>query len=126
MAEALARHQAADVIEAFSAGISPLGRIADGTRRVLLERGVRMEGQSSKSVGEVDVDSMDLVVNMTGMPGKSLFPGAKVADWEIDDPYGEDLLQYRECCEAIEEKVALLADELRREARNAEKGQAAS
>ena len=37
MAEALARHLAAEVIEPSSAGISPFGRIVDTTRRVLLE-----------------------------------------------------------------------------------------
>jgi arsenate reductase len=125
MAEALARHLASDVMEAFSAGISPLGRIAEGTRRVLLERGIRMDGQSSKAVGEVDVDTMDLIVNMTGMPGRALFPGANVVDWEIDDPYGEDLLRYREACDAIEERLGELAAGLRRE-RDARAGNQAS
>ncbi|MGC1580579.1 MAG: hypothetical protein WA766_03800, partial [Candidatus Acidiferrales bacterium] len=37
MAEALARHSASDVIEAASAGISPLGRVADLTRKILVE-----------------------------------------------------------------------------------------
>jgi len=113
MAEALARHSAGDVIEAYSAGISPLGRIADGTRKVLLERGVRMDGQKSKGIGDVDVDSMHLIVNMTGMPGKTLFPGSRVVDWEIDDPYGEELLRYREVCEDIEEQLTKLAEEFR-------------
>jgi len=117
MAEALARHVAADVMEPSSAGLSPLGTIAGSTRKVLLERGIRSDGQSSKGLRDVDPDTAHLIVNMTGMPGKSVFPGANVLDWEIDDPYGEDLLAYRRICDDIEELVHKLAEALRAETR---------
>ena len=96
MAEALARHLAADVIEPSSAGISPFGRIVDTTRRVLLERGVKVDGQWSKGLREVAPDQADLVVNMSGMPGTALFPNARVVDWDVGDPYGENMGVYRE------------------------------
>lgn len=113
MAEALARHHAADVIEPLSAGLSPLGRVVEPTRKVLLERGVRPDGQFSKGLREVDADDAFLIVNMTGIPGKSLFPGANVVDWEVGDPYGEDLLTYREVCDDIEDRLKRLVAELR-------------
>lgn len=117
MAEALARHEASDVIDPASAGLSPLGYIAEPTRAVLRERGVRPDGLSSKGLSEVDPDSSELIVNLTGMPGRSLFPGARVVDWEIDDPYGEDLGVYRRACDDIAELVRKLAEELREERR---------
>ena len=113
MAEALARHSASDVIEAASAGLSPFGKIVEPTRKVLLERGIRMDGQHSKSLREVEQDSFDLIVNMTGMPGRALFPGAHVLDWDIADPYGEDLLMYRQICDEIEEHLNALVASLR-------------
>jgi len=113
IAEALARHSAADVLEASSAGISPLGKVAEPTRRVLLERGVSTDGQFSKSLREVEADAADLIVNMTGMPGTALFPGATVVDWDVDDPYGEDLGTYRQICDDIEERLAQLTASLR-------------
>jgi arsenate reductase len=113
MAEALARHLASDVIEPSSAGLSPLGHITVPARKVLRERGVSAEGQFSKSLREVDPDLVDLIVNMTGMPGQALFPGANVVDWEVDDPFGEDLGIYREVCQEIEERIEKLAKELR-------------
>jgi arsenate reductase len=114
MAEALARHHASDVIEPFSAGISPLGTIADGTRLVLLERGIGIGEQRSKGPSEADIDSSDLIVNMTGIPGKALFqPGLAIEDWEIGDPYGEDLAIFRTICDEIEVKILDLAERLR-------------
>lgn len=114
IAEALARHTAADVIEPSSAGISPFGRIVEPTRAILRERGVSLDGQYSKGLREVNADGAHLIVNMTGMPGRALFPGASVVDWEIDDPYGEDLGVYRRILEDIEERLNALAADLRR------------
>lgn len=113
MAEALARHLAPDVIEPSSAGISPFGRIVDTTRRVLLERGVSVDGQWSKGLREVQPDQADLVVNMTGIPGMALFPTGRVVDWDVPDPYGEDLSVYREIRDEIEERITALAEQLR-------------
>jgi len=113
MAEALARHLASDAIEPASAGLSPLGSISVPTRVVLLERGARVDGQYSKGLPEVDPDSAELIVNMTGIPGQALFPGAQVVDWDVDDPYGEDLLVYCRVRDEIEELVTELAASLR-------------
>ena len=114
MAEALARHSASDVIDPASAGLSPFGKIVEPTRKVLLERGINLDGQHSKGLREVDPDSFELIVNMTGMPGRALFPGAKVVDWDIADPYGEDLLMYRQICDEIEEHLNRLVMTLRK------------
>ena len=116
MAEALARHSASDVIEAASAGLSPFGKIVEPTRKTLLERGVRVDGQHSKGLRDVEPDTFELIVNMTGMPGRALFPGAKVVDWDIADPYGEDLFLYRQICDEIEEHLEKLVAGLRRDA----------
>lgn len=113
MAEALSRHLAADVIDASSAGISPFGRIVDTTRRILLERGVSLGDQFSKGLRDVSPESATLVVNMTGIPGVALFPRSRVMDWDIEDPYGEDMAVYRRICDEIEERVIELATSLR-------------
>jgi arsenate reductase (thioredoxin) len=113
-AEAAARSLAADVIEASSAGLSPLGRIADSTRKIAAEYGWSLDGQSSKGLDEAGVLAVDLVVNITGIPARGLFPGAPaVLDWDIDDPYSEGLAVYRRVAEEIEERVRALADRIR-------------
>ena len=117
MAEALARHSASDVIEATSAGISPLGHVADLTRKILLEKGVNASGLESKGVREAAAVAPDLLINMTGIPGRTIFPDMIVEDWDVEDPYGEDLATYRRICEDIQARVEELAERLRREAR---------
>jgi protein-tyrosine-phosphatase len=116
MAEALARHLAADIIEASSAGLSPMGAIPDATRQVLLERGVALTGQRSKGTDEASLAAIQLIINLTGIPGKALFReglAAPVEDWDVGDPYGEDLVIYRQICDEIEVLVQELAERLR-------------
>ena len=114
LAEAFARKLAADVIEPSSAGLSPFGRIAETTTAVGAEFGLSFDGQFSKGLEAVDLAQSDLVVNMSGIPAGGLFETARdVVDWEVEDPFGEDLSVYRRIAEQIETRVRDLAGELR-------------
>ena len=114
MAEAVARHTASDIIAAFSAGISPLGRIQDATRKVLLERGIPTDGLSSKHPNDPAIPQPpDLIINMSGYPGGRIFAGLRFEDWDVEDPYGEDMETYRRICDDIETRISELAARLR-------------
>jgi protein-tyrosine-phosphatase len=115
MAEAIARHSAADVIEASSAGLVPFGDIPTTTLTVLAERGFSAVGQSSKPLRPEDLSAADLVINMTGRSGKSIFspPTPAFEDWDVGDPYGFDLTVYRGIRDQIEARVNDLAKRLR-------------
>ena len=115
MAEAIARHSAADVIEPSSAGLVPFGEIPAMTVTVLSERGFSTEGHSSKQLRPEDLSAADLVINMTGRSGKSIFtpPQPALEDWDVGDPYGLDLAIYREIRDQIEARVNDLAKRLR-------------
>lgn len=114
LAEGFARKLASDVIEPSSAGISPFGRIADPTRKIATEFGISLDGQYSKGMEGADLQAVDLVVNLTGIPSKSLFEARRpVVDWDVEDPYGEELGVYRRIAEEIQERVLSLAAELR-------------
>lgn len=114
LAEAFARKLAADVIKPSSAGLSPFGRIAETTMEVGAEFGLSFDGQFSKGLEAVDVAQSDLVVNMTGMPSRGLLATAtSVVDWDVEDPFGEDLCVYRRIAEQIESKVQALATTFR-------------
>ncbi len=118
MAEALARHSAADVILAESAGVSPLGSIAEETRRVLSEKGIGVDGQSSKGLDSVSEFRPDIIVNMSGIPGKALFPTGEVLDWNVQDPFYADMETHRSICDDIEARVTALANRLREQAQS--------
>ena len=115
MAEAIARHLAADVIEASSAGLVPFGEIPATTLAVLAERGFSAEGQCSKPLRPEDVSASDLIINMTGRSGASIFsePTPPIEDWDVGDPYGSSLAVYRAICDQIDARVEDLVQRLR-------------
>src|SRR5580700_6398118 len=118
MAEAIARHRAADVIDASSAGLVPFGEIPGTTLSVLRERGIPIDGQSSKPLRSEDMSAADIVINMTGRSGATIFtaPVTPVEDWDVGDPYGYDLAVYRQIRDQIEARVEDLARRLRERA----------
>jgi arsenate reductase len=119
MAEAIARHIADDIIAAESAGVQPLGFIDNTTQMVLRERQISFEGQFSKSLHNHKLRTPDLIVNMSGIPGQSLFAGKELfsgkefEDWKVPDPFGEAIETHRRICDHIEARVKELAVRLR-------------
>jgi arsenate reductase len=115
MAEAIAKHVAADVIEPSSAGLVALGEITGPTLAVLGEHGISAEGQHSKTQQPEAMTSADLVINMTGRPAAAIFSDATppVDDWDVGDPYGLNLAVYRSIRDQIETRVKDLAERLR-------------
>jgi len=115
MAEAIAKHVAADVIEPSSAGLVALGEITGPTVVVLGEHGISTDGQHSKPLRPDAVAVADLVVNMTGRSGAALFspPMPPIEDWDVGDPYGFNLAVYRAIRDEIEARVEDLARRLR-------------
>lgn len=120
MAEAIAKHVAADVIEASSAGLVAFGEIPTQTLAVLGEQGICVDGQSSKPLRSEDMTAVDLVVNMTGRPGASIFtdPTPPVEDWDVGDPYAFNLAVYRTIRDQIATRVEDLARRLREQVKS--------
>lgn len=115
MAEAIAKYLAADVIEATSAGLVPFGEIPTTTLAVLAERGFSADGQTSKPLRPEDLSAVDLVINMSGRSGASIFTERTppFEDWDVGDPYGSNLTVYRVIRDQIEARVEELAQRLR-------------
>ncbi|MGC1583938.1 MAG: hypothetical protein WA766_20830, partial [Candidatus Acidiferrales bacterium] len=88
-----------------------------------VEKGVDSSGLESKGVREAARVEPDLLINMTGIPGRSLFPHMVVEDWDVEDPYGEDMETYRRICEDIEARIEGLAKRLRRQSGSAKQKQ---
>jgi protein-tyrosine-phosphatase len=119
MAEAIARHCCADIILAESAGVSPLGFIDTTTQAVLREHGIPFDGQFSKGLCSHTLRKPDVVINMSGIHGKALFPEHDVEDWAVRDPFGEAIELHRTIFDDIEGRVTLLAARLRTRAASA-------
>lgn len=114
MAEAIARYDAADVMEASSAGLYPLGYIAELTKQTLVKNGYSASGLTSDPITREAMDAADLIINMTGTPSDHVFGDREnVEDWLVEDPYGEDPETYQRVFEGIQRRVNLLAQSLR-------------
>lgn len=115
MAEAIARYDAADVIDASSAGLSPLGSIADLTKQTLAMNGYSANGLTSDKMTHEACDAADIIINMTGKPHEEAFSHhhEKVEDWIVRDPYGEDADTYQRVFDGIQRRVGQLAEGLR-------------
>jgi protein-tyrosine-phosphatase len=114
MAEAIARYDAADVIEASSAGLSPMGYIADQTKQTLTQNGYSANGLTSDVLTREAADAADIIVNMTGRPREETFwDQEKVEDWMVQDPYGAPQETYQRVFEGIKRRIDQLALSLR-------------
>ena len=114
MAEAIALRDAADVIEASSAGLTPLGRVEPMTKQTLANNGFASDELCSKPLSVSSLETADLVINMSGHPREAAFEEpAKVEDWYVEDPYGADAELYQRIFEDIRGRVSELAGRLR-------------
>lgn len=92
-----------------------LGFVAPPTLRVLEERGMKIEGLSSKPITRETRANAEIIINMTGSPAKRIFPAeeSKTEDWLVTDPYGERLEAYRDTYDEIEARMTEFAARLR-------------
>jgi protein-tyrosine-phosphatase len=114
MAESIARYDAADVIDASSAGLIPLGFLPGLTTETLAKNGYAIDNLKSKGISEELWSAADIVINMSGTPREHAFREyEKVEDWVVEDPYGADSQLYQRIFESLQRRIALLAEGLR-------------
>jgi len=104
MAEALARQLLPDSMGIASAGIRPLGYIAEETLMVLAEAGIATEGLWSKGLTDIDLAQFALLVNLTAYNIDAYLPQAfhgRVMCHPVVDPFGRTLEAYREARDVI-------------------------
>src|SRR5260370_35917544 len=73
MAEAIAWRDAPEEIEASSAGLAPLGFVAEMTAQTLLRNGYVVPGLASKPISPEAWESAGIVINMSGRPREFAF-----------------------------------------------------
>ena len=109
MAEAFARMQGGDAVEALSAGSRPSGHINPKAVRFMAELGYDLTAHESKSLAEV-TGEFDAVVTMGCGDDCPWVPARRREGWALPDPRDLDDDGYRAVRDEIARRVqALLA-----------------
>lgn len=110
MAQGFAKHHGGARVEARSGGSRPLGHLLPEAVAVMKERGIDISGEPSKGFDESWVrDACDLVVTMgCGDDACPAFIGKEMVDWELPDPKGRPLDEFRKVRDEIERRVVEL------------------
>ncbi|MGB2696636.1 MAG: arsenate reductase ArsC [Candidatus Zixiibacteriota bacterium] len=90
MAEGLVRHFYGNKFKAFSAGAMPTP-IHPSTKKVMMEMGIDISKQRSKSIGEFFSLEFDYVITLCGENAKDVCPifngkAGKRLNWNFEDP----------------------------------------
>ena len=116
MAEGFARRYGSDVMEPVSAGLAPANIVQLMTKQAMEARGIKIDDQYPKDLSEIEIDSLDLIINMSGRTLSKKLP-MEVRNWEIVDPIGQSEEVYLTVRDKIEHWVMNLILELRRDSR---------
>ena len=112
MAAGLVRLRSAGRIHVRSAGSAPGSEINPAVIEAMNELGVDMSQEFPKPLTDEFVRAADVVITMGCGDACPIYPGKKYADWELDDPAGQDLETVRRIRDDIAERVRALASGL--------------
>jgi len=112
MAEAFARRRYEGAVTVFSAGLRPQ-RPEDAQNAIDTLRSdfeIDVSGHVPRDVRTLDLISFTHVVAMGKDIARQLrkLTDREITVWEIDDPFGNDPLEYRRCALAIKRQVLTL------------------
>ena len=104
MAEGFARHNGGGALKAYSAGTHPAAMVSEDAVLVMEEKGIDISRQYPK--GPLDIpEELDILITM-GCGARCPFLSAHHReDWEIEDPVGLPLKEFRTIRDIIEIKV---------------------
>jgi len=106
MAEGFANAYAPNLVEASSAGLRPASHVSRRSMAVMAERGIYLENHEPRGLEGLDLDSFDLIVNMSG---RSLpVCSARVVSVPLPDPGRGDIALQRQVRDSVERVVRTL------------------
>ncbi len=107
MAEGFAKHLGKGKLEVRSAGTKPASKVSGLAIEVMHEKGIDISRQKPKALSAGMVEWADILISM-GCGVEDSCPAVYIDlfdDWEIEDPYGGTIGDYRIARDKIEAKV---------------------
>ena len=105
MAEGFARVFGVGIIEVYSAGSKPSGKINPLAIEVMAEVGIDISKNISKGFSELAVNNFDYVITLGCQDVCPIIPARKHIDWQIDDPKGKDIVFFRKVRDDVSYRV---------------------
>jgi protein-tyrosine-phosphatase len=112
MAAGLVQLRAEGRIHVRSAGSAPSESINPAVVEAMSELGVDMSQEFPKPLTDEVVRAADVVITMGCGDACPIYPGKKYADWQLDDPAGQDIETVRRIRDELDAKVQALIAEL--------------
>jgi protein-tyrosine-phosphatase len=112
MAAGLLKLRSDGRIHVRSAGSTPAEQINPAVVDAMQELGVDMDEEFPKPLTDEVVRAADVVITMGCGDACPIYPGKKYADWELDDPAGQDVEAVRRIRDELDQRVQVLIAEL--------------
>ena len=113
MSQAFATIHGGEIIEAYSAGSNPSGKINQKAVNAMKELGYDLSKHHSKSLQDVKQRApFDVVVTIGCGDACPWMPAKRFIDWEIPDPKDMNEVDFRKVRELIQTKVKELLKSL--------------
>ncbi|MBN2038733.1 MAG: NAD(P)H-dependent oxidoreductase [Spirochaetes bacterium] len=113
MAQAFARFNAGDKVEAVCGGDNPAESVNEDMTKVMAEKGIDMHFRKPVSINDIITSNKpDIVVTMGCEVSCPAVPGAQLIEWDLPDPSGKSIEFMRGLRDDIENKVLDLIETL--------------
>ena len=99
-------------IQVRSAGSEPVEEINPAVIEAMSELGVDMSEAFPQPLTDEVVRAADVVITMGCGDACPIYPGKKYADWDLDDPAGQDVETVRRIRDELDKRVQALIGEL--------------
>ncbi len=112
MAEGFANAFGQGRLEVYSGGSSPPSQIDPLVIKVMKEKGIDLSGKRPKGLNEIPPIEMDYLITMGCEETCPAVLSKKTLEWNIPDPKGKSIEDFRKIRDMIEDKVKILLKEV--------------
>lgn len=105
MAESFARKLGDSVLEAWSAGSKPSGKVNEMAIQLMREKGVDLSAYRSKGLSDLPQGPWDYVIAMGCGDACPFVPTQRKLDWDLPDPKNLPVDDFRRVRDEIESRV---------------------
>ena len=112
MSEGFAKTFGGDKVEAWSAGSKPSGKVNDNAIQVMKEKGIDISRHTSKGLNDLPTDKWDYIVTMGCGDACPHLPADNRLDWELEDPVGKPIEEFRKTRDDIEGRMKNLIQKI--------------